>query len=107
MSSFRYSLDPDSKTESEVKAAEARKQQSQAEMNIIRKSSESPSPVSRKGTGSKGDLLCEKTKNEEAAMMADIAKLNSMSIRFTKFKTLLDMPVIDLGRKLLRHIDDT
>nr|KAJ3422349.1 GTPase-activating protein [Polyrhizophydium stewartii] len=34
--------------------------------------------------------------NEEAKMMADIAKLNSLSIRFTKFKTMLEQPNVDL-----------
>ncbi|KAI8926589.1 rab-GTPase-TBC domain-containing protein [Entophlyctis helioformis] len=36
------------------------------------------------------------TPNEEAKMMADIARLNTLSIRFTKFKTILDQPNIDL-----------
>eukprot|EP00842_Homolaphlyctis_polyrhiza_P004721 jgi/Hompol1/524/HPOL_005345-RA len=36
------------------------------------------------------------TANEESKMMADIAKLNSLSIRFTKFKTILEQPNVDL-----------
>ncbi|KND04110.1 uncharacterized protein SPPG_01549 [Spizellomyces punctatus DAOM BR117] len=80
----KYSLNPSTTTESEKAAA----------MNLIRKSTEGVgSPLSRKSTTTKPE--CEK-KNDEAAMMADIAKLNTMSIRFNKFKNLLDMPVIDL-----------
>lgn len=39
----------------------------------------------------------DKTKDDEAKMMADIAKLNTLSIRFTKFKNILELPNIDLG----------
>jgi hypothetical protein len=34
---------------------------------------------------------------EETKMMADVAKLNSLSIRFNKFKALLELPNVDLG----------
>lgn len=30
-------------------------------------------------------------------MMADVAKLNSLSIRYNKFKAMLELPNIDLG----------
>jgi hypothetical protein len=33
----------------------------------------------------------------EDCMIADAAKLNSLSIRFDKFKTILESPNIDLG----------
>ncbi|KAI8589575.1 rab-GTPase-TBC domain-containing protein [Geranomyces variabilis] len=74
-------------------------------MNLMRKNTETGGTLARKNVASKAELMAEKSKNEEAAMMADIAKLNTMSIRFTKFKTLLDMPVIDLvaKTKLVRH----
>ena len=36
--------------------------------------------------------------SEEAKMMADVAKLNSMSIRYNKFKAILETPNVDLGR---------
>ncbi|KAJ3156647.1 GTPase-activating protein [Geranomyces michiganensis] len=97
----RYSLNPQTTTESEIKAAQAREEQTRAaaaeEMNLMRKNTETGGTLARKNVASKAELMAEKSKNEEAAMMADIAKLNTMSIRFTKFKTLLDMPVIDLG----------
>ena len=31
-------------------------------------------------------------------MMADVAKLNSLSIRFNKFKTMLEQSNIDIGK---------
>jgi hypothetical protein len=34
---------------------------------------------------------------EETKMMADVAKLNSLSIRFNKFKALLEVPNVDIG----------
>ncbi|KAJ1538602.1 hypothetical protein HK096_001415, partial [Nowakowskiella sp. JEL0078] len=34
--------------------------------------------------------------DEESKMMGEIAKLNTMSIRYTKFKTVLELPTIDL-----------
>jgi hypothetical protein len=37
------------------------------------------------------------TDTSEHQMRADIANLNSLAIRYTKFKTMLDLPHIDLG----------
>ena len=37
------------------------------------------------------------TSSEETKMMADVAKLNSLSIRYNKFKAMLELPNIDLG----------
>jgi hypothetical protein len=34
---------------------------------------------------------------EETKMMADAAKLNALSIRFNKFKALLEVPNVDIG----------
>ncbi|KAJ3049575.1 GTPase-activating protein [Rhizophlyctis rosea] len=38
----------------------------------------------------------DKHSDDEAKMMADVAKLNTLSIRFTKFKNMLELPNIDL-----------
>ncbi|KAJ3122489.1 GTPase-activating protein [Nowakowskiella sp. JEL0407] len=50
----------------------------------IHASNSNPTPVSHKKP------------DEEAKMMGEIAKLNTMSIRYTKFKALLELPMIDL-----------
>ncbi|KAI9006032.1 rab-GTPase-TBC domain-containing protein [Gaertneriomyces semiglobifer] len=65
-------------------------------MNLLRKgaSTDAGTPLSRRSTTSRDGH--DKAKSEEAAMMADAAKLNSLSIRASKFKALLDLPVIDL-----------
>ncbi|KAH6563777.1 hypothetical protein BASA50_008884 [Batrachochytrium salamandrivorans] len=52
---------------------------------------------SRKGVDTKTKEASSPAQiDEEAKMMADIAKLNSLSIRFTKFKTILEQPNVDL-----------
>ena len=44
------------------------------------------------------------TASEESKMLADVAKINSLTIRFNKFKAILDLPNIDLGTKLFLNL---
>ncbi|KAJ3283592.1 GTPase-activating protein [Borealophlyctis nickersoniae] len=64
--------------------------------SLNRKSSDGTSPKSKPSSKSAGHAAAEKPKDDEAKMMADVAKLNSLSIRFMKFKNMLELPNIDL-----------
>ena len=61
--------------------------------------SKSPSSSSSKGNEKGGNSHLSEHTLEEQKMMAEVAKLNSLSIRCQKFKALLEQPNVDFGKK--------